>query len=313
MERRLEGQVAVITGGASGIGAATAEKLLGHGAKVVLGDIQEDRLARHVSQLGTGAMGCRCDVTREEEVQRLVDTAVETHGRIDVMFNNAGIVGAMGPMETTPTEEWLFTLDILLNGVFYGMKHASRHMKAAGRGSIVSMSSIAGVMGGLGPHAYAAAKHAVVGLTKNLAAEACAYGVRVNCLAPGLIATPLAAAAAIGDAEGVDAAITEFAEQSPLPVARVCPMMWPTLFCGWPRMNPVTSTVKRSPLMPVSPRAHGLAGPILPSTGPFCGRPEKRVSNPKLTSLHGVPRAPHPGAAGYCTGCPSPPQLRPRG
>jgi len=217
MERRLEGQVAVITGGASGIGAVTAEKLLSHGARVVLGDIQEDRLARHVSELGTGAMGCRCDVTQEEEVQRLVDTAVETHGRIDIMFNNAGIVGAMGPMETTPTEEWLFTLDILLNGVFYGMKHASRHMKTAGRGSIVSMSSIAGVMGGLGPHAYAAAKHAVVGLTKNLAAEACAYGVRVNCLAPGLIATPLAAAAAIGDAEGVDAAITEFAEQSPLP------------------------------------------------------------------------------------------------
>ena len=217
MERRLEGQVAVITGGASGIGAATAEKLVAHGAKVVLGDIQEDRFASFVESLNGQAMGLRCDVTREEDVKGLVDAAIATHGRIDVMFNNAGIVGAIGPMDTTPTDEWKFTLDILLNGVFYGMKHASGHMKRAGRGSITSMSSTAGVMGGLGPHAYAAAKHAVVGLTKNLAAEACAFGVRVNCLAPGLIATPLAAAATVGDPDGIEQALPTFAELSPLP------------------------------------------------------------------------------------------------
>ncbi|MCH1493447.1 MAG: glucose 1-dehydrogenase [Luminiphilus sp.] len=216
MERRLEGQVAVITGGASGIGAATAEKLIAHGAKVVLGDIQEDRLAGFVTGLGADAIGCRCDVTKEDDVRGLVETAMDSYGRIDVMFNNAGIVGAIGPMETTPTEEWKFTLDILLNGVFYGMKHASKHMKLARRGSIVSMSSTAGVMGGLGPHAYAAAKHAVVGLTKNLAAEVCSFGVRVNCLAPGLIATPLAAAAVTGDPDGIDEAMSAFIDQSPL-------------------------------------------------------------------------------------------------
>ena len=217
MERRLEGQVAVITGGASGIGAATAEKLAAHGAKVVLGDIQEDRLTAFVNGLGDSAMGMHCDVTREDEVKGLIEAAMDSHGRIDVMFNNAGIVGAIGPLDTTPTEEWKLTLDILLNGVFYGMKHASGYMKEARRGSIVSMSSTAGVMGGLGPHAYAAAKHGVVGLTKNLAAEMCAFGVRVNCLAPGLIATPLAAAAMVGDPDGVDAAIPAFAEQSPIP------------------------------------------------------------------------------------------------
>jgi len=217
MERRLEGRVAVITGGASGIGAATAVKLVAHGAKVVLGDIQEDRLDGFVAELDGQAMGHRCDVTREEDVQGLVEAAVDSYGRIDLMFNNAGIVGAIGPMESTPTEEWKFTIDILLHGVFYGMKHASRYMKQAGRGSIVSMSSTAGVMGGLGPHAYAAAKHAVVGMTKNLAAEVCSNGVRVNCLAPGLIATPLAAAATTGDPDAVDAAIPAFAEQSPIP------------------------------------------------------------------------------------------------
>ena len=110
-----------------------------------------------------------CDVTKEEQVEALVQSAVDEFGRIDVMFNNAGIVGALGPLESTTAEEWQFTLDILLNGVFYGMKHASKHMKKARSGSMISMSSVAGVTGGLGPHAYAAAKHAVVGITRNLA------------------------------------------------------------------------------------------------------------------------------------------------
>ena len=216
MDQRLSGRVAVITGGASGIGAATAKKFIEHGAKVVLGDIQEAPLAEFVASLGDNAIGRRCDVTSEDDVEALVEAAVQTFGKIDVMFNNAGIVGAIGPLETTPREEWQFSLDILLNGVFYGMKHASKHMKRAGSGSIISMSSTAGVMGGLGPHAYAAAKHAVVGLTKNLAAEVGSCGVRVNCIAAASMATPMVAAAVLGDHTNLDETLDFLAQHSPL-------------------------------------------------------------------------------------------------
>jgi NAD(P)-dependent dehydrogenase (short-subunit alcohol dehydrogenase family) len=216
MDQRLVGRVAVITGGASGIGEATARKFVAQGASVVLGDIQETALAEVVKSLGDKAVGLRCDVTKEADVEALVNAAPAHFGRLDIMFNNAGIVGAIGPLDTTPTEEWKFSLDILLNGVFYGMKHASRIMKSAGSGSIISMSSTAGVMGGLGPHAYAAAKHAVVGLTKNLAAEVGHYGIRVNCIAAASMATPMVAAAALGDHTDIEATLKVLAENSPL-------------------------------------------------------------------------------------------------
>ena len=137
---RIADKVAVITGGASGIGAAAAEKLLGEGAYVVLGDIQEQAGADMVAALGDRSRFKVCDVTKEDQVEALIQSAVDEFGRIDVMFNNAGIVGALGPLESTTAEEWQFTLDILLNGVFYGMKHASKHMKQARSGSIISRS-----------------------------------------------------------------------------------------------------------------------------------------------------------------------------
>lgn len=216
MGDRLAGKVAVITGGASGIGATTAETFVAEGARVVLGDIQDDLGEAFAAKLGDVARYRHCDVTREEDVEALVNTAVEEFGKIDVMFNNAGIVGSVGPLEATPAEEWKLTIDILLNGVFYGMKHASKHMKKAGSGSIISMSSVAGVTGGLGPHAYAAAKHAVVGITRNLAAEVCAFGVRVNCIAPYSVATPMVAQAYREDHTDLDGAIEMLREESPL-------------------------------------------------------------------------------------------------
>jgi len=218
MSQRLLDKVAVITGAASGIGAATAKTYVEQGARVVLGDIQDDAGAALVGALGgpEHAVFCHCNVTSEAEVQALVDTAVATFGHIDVMFNCAGIVGAVGPMSTTPADEWKLTIDIMVNGVFYGMKHASRHMKEAGSGSIISMSSTAGVMGGLGPHAYAAAKHAVVGMTKNLAAEMGSFGVRVNCIAPAGMATPMVAEVITGNHQNLDDTIAALAEASPL-------------------------------------------------------------------------------------------------
>ena len=164
MSGRLEGRVAAITGASSGIGRAAAELFVKEGAKVALGDIQDDAGQALTESLGNGAVYVHCDVTSENEVAGLVDAAVAEFGQLDVMYNNAGIVGAVGPVDTTPADEWHASIDVLLHGVFYGVKHAARAMKPRMTGSIISMSSTAGVMGGLGPHAYAAAKHAVVGL-----------------------------------------------------------------------------------------------------------------------------------------------------
>jgi xanthoxin dehydrogenase len=218
MSKRLEGKVAVITGAASGIGAATAKTFVEHGARVVLGDIQDEAGEGLAAALGGASQAIfrHCNVTEEAEVQALVEAAVSEFGQIDVIFNCAGIVGAVGPMSTTPAEEWKLTIDIMINGVFYGMKHASRYMKEAGSGSIISMSSTAGVMGGLGPHAYAAAKHAVVGMTKNLAAEVGGFGVRVNCIAPAGMATPMVADVMTGDHHNLEETIATLAALSPL-------------------------------------------------------------------------------------------------
>lgn len=213
---RLEGKVAVITGAASGIGAASARRFVAEGCRVVLGDIQQAKGDALVQELGSAAVFTVCDVTKEEDVAGLVDLAVEHFGQLDVMFNNAGIVGAVGPIDTAVAAEWSATLDILLNGVFYGMKHAARVMKPQGYGSIISMASTAGLMGGLGPHTYAAAKHAVVGLTKNVAAELCRYGVRVNAIAPASMATEMVASVLTGDPEDIAAAAEKLAAASPL-------------------------------------------------------------------------------------------------
>ena len=216
MSGRLEGRVAAITGASSGIGRAAAERFVEEGARVVIGDIQDDAGRALAEELGDGAVFVRCDVTAEDEVAGLVDAAVAQFGQLDVMYNNAGIVGAVGPVDTTPADEWHASIDVLLHGVFYGVKHAARVMKPRMTGSIISMSSTAGVMGGLGPHAYAAAKHAVVGLTKNAAAELCRFGIRVNCIAPASMLTPMVAFAHTGDHTNMDGAREELTASSPL-------------------------------------------------------------------------------------------------
>ncbi|WP_419849060.1 SDR family oxidoreductase [Candidatus Poriferisocius sp.] len=216
MSGRLDGRVAAITGASSGIGRAAAERFAEEGAKVAIGDIQDAAGQALADSLGDGAAYFHCDVTSEDDLAGLVDAAVAEFGQLDVMYNNAGIVGAVGPVDTTPADEWHASIDVLLHGVFYGVKHAARVMKPRMTGSIISMSSTAGVMGGLGPHAYAAAKHAVVGLTKNAAAELCRFGIRVNCIAPASMATPMVAFAHTGDHTNMDGALAELTASSPL-------------------------------------------------------------------------------------------------
>ncbi|XP_059646613.1 secoisolariciresinol dehydrogenase-like [Cornus florida] len=192
--RRLEGKVALITGGASGIGKCTAKVFTEHGAKVVIADIQ-DELGHSVRE-ALGPSNCtyiHCDVTNEEDIKNAVDAAVDTYGKLDIMFNNAGISDPNKARVIDNTkEDFERVLSVNVTGVFLGMKHAARVMVPARSGTIISTSSISSNVGGAASHAYCCSKHAILGLTKNLAIELGQFGIRVNCLSPYALATPLA-------------------------------------------------------------------------------------------------------------------------
>lgn len=213
---RLDGKVAVITGGASGLGEGTVRRFVEEGARVVVADIQEEAAHDLVALLGDATRFCRTDVTEEADIEAAVSAAVAEFGRLDCMFNNAGIVGAVGSITETPVEAWDESLSILLRGVFLGCKHAARVMIAQGSGSIISTSSVAGIDGGLGPHAYTAAKHGVIGLTKSIANELAQHGVRANAIAPGSIVTAMTASVISGDHTDTDTAHQHIASGSPL-------------------------------------------------------------------------------------------------
>ena len=197
---KLDGKVAVITGGASGIGEATVRLFVEEGAKVVIADVQERRGRPLAEELGSSAAFVNTDVRSEEQVKGAVEQAVERFGRLDCMFNNAGLPGVAGPIEETDLDGFDDTIAILLRGVVAGIKHAAPIMKKQGTGSI------AGQRAGFAPHIYSAAKAAVIHLTRTVAMELGESGVRVNCICPGAIATPL-----YGTAMGLD---PEAAEQS---------------------------------------------------------------------------------------------------
>ena len=216
MSGRVAGKVVAITGAASGLGEATARLMASEGARVVLADIQEERGEGLAAELGGDAAYIHCDVTSEPDVAGVVDGAVGTFGRLDCMFNNAGIIGAHGGIDEIPLEEYEFTMAVLLRSVFLGMKHAARVMKPQRSGVILSTSSIGGLQGGLGTHVYAAAKGAVVALTKNVAAELGAWSIRVNAIAPGKILTPMNAAAIVGSPDAMDEARLAFQTRTPL-------------------------------------------------------------------------------------------------
>jgi NAD(P)-dependent dehydrogenase (short-subunit alcohol dehydrogenase family) len=213
---RLAGKTAVITGAASGIGAGTVRLFAEHGANVVVADVQDDAGTALADELGATACFAHCDVTAEGEIAAAVDLAVERFGRLDIMFNNAGIVGAVGPIADTPVEAWDNTMSILLRGVFLGTKHAARVMVPQEGGVIINTSSTAGIMGGLGPHTYTAAKHGVIGLTKSVANELAPHGIRVNAISPGNTVTAMTAAVTTGDADNLDDATQHIAGTSPL-------------------------------------------------------------------------------------------------
>ena len=187
---RLSGKVALITGGASGIGEATTRLFVEEGASVAVADIQDDRGQRLVKELGSRASYVHVDVAREADVQAAIEGVVKQHGRLDCLFNNAGYGGVRGRIEEIPVAGFDETMAVLLRGVFLGMKHAAPVMKRQGGGSIISTASVAGLRAGWG-HVYSTAKAAVIHLTRSVAMELGESGVRVNCICPGGIATPI--------------------------------------------------------------------------------------------------------------------------
>lgn len=188
---QLDGKVAIITGGASGIGEGTVRKFVASGARVVISDVQDSRGEKLAEELGPATSFYHTDVSQEEEVRAAVGYAIQKWGRLDVMFNNAGFGGVSGSIVDTDMAAYDSTMAVLLRGVVLGMKHAGRVMKEQGSGSIISTASVAGVGLGFGPHVYSAAKAAVIHLTKSVANELGESGVRVNCICPGGIATPI--------------------------------------------------------------------------------------------------------------------------
>lgn len=218
--RRLEGKVAVITGGGSGMGRSTVLRFVDEGASVVFGDLNDETAAGTIALAKEAGAEkhvryVRTDVAEESDVEAMIALAVSEFGRLDVVFNNAGVGGAFGPITKVEVEDWDYTLAVLLRGPFLGIKHGARVMKEQGEGgSIINTASVAGLSGGAGPQAYSAAKAAVVNLSMTTAVELAADRIRVNTICPGAIATPLVSLG--GDPQTLE---SYFETLQPLPIA----------------------------------------------------------------------------------------------
>ena len=217
MGDRFSGQVGFVTGGASGLGEALARLMVAEGGSVGIADIHGDRAAAVASELGSAAFAVACDVTKEADVAAAIDATAAKFGQLNAVFANAGIVGVVGPIADTNMDDFDRTLAVLVRGVFVTVKHAARVLIAQGTGgAIVCTSSVAGIQGGLGPHAYTVAKTGVIGLAQAAASELAHQQIRVNAIAPGSIPTGMTAHVMGGDPDDLERATTNIAKQSPL-------------------------------------------------------------------------------------------------
>jgi NAD(P)-dependent dehydrogenase (short-subunit alcohol dehydrogenase family) len=206
MGERLKGKVAVITGGTSGIGEATVAVFVREGAKVVFSGRNLAKGAEIATHHGDAVRFVAGDVTCEADIKAAIDAAVGQWGRLDALFNNAG-GPAPGDLESVTSGQFHYAMDLLLGSVLFGMKHAAPVMKAQGRGAIINNSSVAALRSGYGEYLYGAAKAAVTHLTKIAGQELAPFGVTVNSIAPGGIATRHCQLVAVGREEGRDAGI----------------------------------------------------------------------------------------------------------
>lgn len=214
MPDQQPGRVALVTGGASGIGAAIAGGHVASGGSVVVGDIDDERGAALVAELGAAASYVHLDVTREDDMAAAVDAAVERHGALDCLFSNAGGVGVVGRVADTSLQAWHRTMDLLLTSAFLGIKQAVRVMAPRGSGAVVCTASVASLRGGLGPHVYTTAKHGLKGLIESVAVEVSPLGLRVNGVAPGATVSSLSAGLLSGDPEDLATAHTRLRQMS---------------------------------------------------------------------------------------------------
>lgn len=194
MSYDFHGKVAIVTGAASGIGAAVALALAGGGARVVLADLDVSGahdVAERIHAAGGKAITAECNVADAVEVEALVETAKREYGGLHLAVNNAGIGGPSAPTGEYPLEGWQKVIDVNLNSVFYGLRYQIPAILESGGGAIVNMASILGSVGFANSSAYVAAKHGVVGITKVAAMEYAKHGVRINAVGPGFIDTPL--------------------------------------------------------------------------------------------------------------------------
>ncbi len=189
---RVDGKVALISGGARGMGASHARLLVQEGAKVVIGDILDEEGKALAEEIGDAVRYVHLDVTQPDQWEAAVATAVDEFGKLDVLVNNAGIV-ALGQLKKFDLGQWQKVIDVNLTGTFLGMRAAVEPMTAAGSGSIINVSSIEGLRGAPAVHPYVASKWAVRGLTKSAALELAPLNIRVNSIHPGFIRTPMTA------------------------------------------------------------------------------------------------------------------------
>lgn len=186
-----DAKVCLITGGASGIGAACVEAFATAGYRVAFGDVQSDKGKALEKRIGGNALFRRLDVSSETDFAAAVKAVLERWGRLDCLVNNAAIAGVLGPIAEIPLEEYEYACGIIQRSVFLGMREAARAMQPRRSGAIVNIASIAGLAGGHGPHVYSACKAAVVSMTQSVALELAESGIRVNAVCPGAIETPI--------------------------------------------------------------------------------------------------------------------------
>lgn len=216
-QSRLAGTVAVVTGGASGIGAETARRFVSEGASVLIADLNAEAGDALADELGDCAAFLRTNVAVEADMAATVAEALDLFGRLDTYVNNAGFGGALGPIAETTVDDFDLTFDVLVKSVFLGIKHAAPVLCAQGSGVIINTASVAGLRGGFSPHLYSAAKTAVIALTETVALELAASNVRCNAVAPGIIITPLAFGRPDATAEQLAGLRAAAAGEQPMP------------------------------------------------------------------------------------------------